>query len=214
MRRITIELHQPTRDGETVLHLLTNLTAEEGDALTLARLYAERWQIETAFQELTVELACEVETLGYPKAALFAFCVATVCFNAFHVIKAAIRVQHPDPSWAKAKISSAVVAVQRATAVPPSLTHEISTYYLADEVAGNWRGMMVVLPEPFWKAKFAALTPVELAATLTDLAGKMDIAKYRQRNPSRKRPERNRPCQPGSHVATARILNGTFKRKC
>lgn len=213
-RRITIELYQPTRDGETVLHLLTNLTAEEGDALTLAHLYSERWQIETAFQELTVDLACEVATLGYPKAALFAFSVAVVCYNAFNVIKAAIRAQRADSSSAKPKTSSGAVTVKRSASVSPSLANELSTYYLADEVAGNWRGMMVVLPEPFWKEKFADLTPVELAAVLTNLAGGMDIAKYRQRNPSRKRSERNRPCQPGSHVSTARILNGIVKRKC
>jgi IS4 transposase len=213
-RRITIELHRPTRDGETVLHLLTNLTTEESDARTLARLYSERWQIETAFQELTIDLACEVETLGYPKAALFAFSVATVCYNAFNVIKAAIRVQHYDPSSANRKTLSSVTIAKHVSTVSPSLATEPSTYYLADEVAGNWRGMMVVLPEPFWKQKFSNLTPVELAAMLTDLAGGMDISKYRQRNPSKKRLERNRPCQPGSHVATARILNGTFKRKC
>ena len=106
-RRITIELHHPTRDGETVLHLLTNVTVEQGDALTLAHLYSERWLIETAFQELTVDLACEVATLGYPKAALFAFSVAVVCYNAFSVIKTAIRMPHPDPPSAQAHTSSA-----------------------------------------------------------------------------------------------------------
>ena len=73
---------------------------------------------------------------------------------------------------------------------------------------------MVVLPEPFWKNKFADLTPAELAASLTDLAGGTNVAKYRKRNPSGKRSERNRPRQPGSHASTARILNGTIKRKC
>jgi hypothetical protein len=40
------------------------------------------WFIETAFQERTVHLACEVNTLGYPKAALFGFAVAVVAYNA------------------------------------------------------------------------------------------------------------------------------------
>jgi IS4 transposase len=42
----------------------------------VAALYAARWTIETAFHPLTLELQCEVDTLGYPKAALFGFCVA------------------------------------------------------------------------------------------------------------------------------------------
>jgi IS4 transposase len=210
VRRITIELHQPTRDGETVLHLLTNLTIEDADGLTVVRLYAQRWQIETAFQELTVELCCEVSTLGYPKAALFGFSVAVLCYNAFSVTKAAIRAKHADAVPAR---PTAVSAPCLSTNQPP-LSDELSTYYLADEVAGTWRGMMVVLPEPFWKQKFADLSAAELAGVLNDLAGRVDIAKYRQRPPSKKRPARKPPCRPGSHVSTARILkNGKLQGK-
>jgi hypothetical protein len=64
-RRITIELDQPTRDGETELHLLTNLPQEAADGLLLARLYLQRWRIETAFAELTVPLACEIKSLAF-----------------------------------------------------------------------------------------------------------------------------------------------------
>ena len=213
VRRITIELHQPTRDGETVLHLLTNLTIEDADALTVVRLYSQRWQIETAFQELTVDLCCEVSTLGYPKAALFAFSVAVLCYNAFSVTKAAIRAQHSAAAPAQPTASSNPVTASRSSTDQPPWTDELSTYYLADEIAGTWRGMMVVLPEPFWKQKFADLTAVELADVLKNLAGRVDMAKYRQRPASRKRSARKPPCQPGSHVSTARILqNGRFKR--
>jgi IS4 transposase len=214
VRRITIALHHPTRDGETELHLLTNLTVADADALTLARLYSRRWQIETAFQELTMDLRCEVSTLGYPKAALFGFSVAVLCYNAFSVTKAAIRVQGVDPKPTQLPALSEPVPVARATA-KPSLIDELSTYYLADEVAGTWRGMMVVLPEPFWKQKFADLSAVELADELKNLASRIDITKYRQRPPSKKRSERKPPCQPGSHVSTARILQtGRLKRNC
>jgi len=194
VRRIRIDLHEPTRDGETTLYLLTNLPEEDADALTAARTYCERWQIETAFQELTVDLACEVQTLGYPKAALFAFGVAVVCYNAFSVTKAALRTQPP--------------------AAAPSID-ELSTYYLADEIAGMWRGMMVVLPERFWQEKFVPLTPGALARSLTELAGRADVSKYRKRPPSQKRAERQRPCQPGSHVSTARVLEEAKRKpKC
>jgi len=213
VRRITIELHHPTRDGETVLHLLTNLTVEDADALTLVRLYSQRWQIETAFQELTVDLCCEVSALGYPKAALFGFSVAVLCYNAFSVTKAAIRVQHADSKPTPSPTSSAAVPAERVFTDRPPRNDELSTYYLADEVAGTWRGMMVMLPEAFWKEKFADLNAVELAAVLKNLAGRADMAKYRQRPPSKKRPARKPPCQPGSHVSTARILQtGRLKR--
>ncbi len=76
-----------------------------------------------------------------------------------------------------------------------------------------WQGMMVVLPEPFWEERFAALTSEELATKLTEIAAQANMAKYRKRPPSKKGVERNRACQPGSYVSTARVLNGTTKSK-
>ena len=67
----------------------------------------------------------EINTLGYPKAALFAFCVALVSYNVLSVVKAALRSVHG------AKV----------------VTEEVSGYYLADEVAGTHRGMMIAIPE-------------------------------------------------------------------
>ena len=52
VRRITVELDKPTRDGETEIHILTNLPAEVADALAIAELYRRRWTVETAFGEL------------------------------------------------------------------------------------------------------------------------------------------------------------------
>jgi hypothetical protein len=89
------------------------------------------------------------------------------------------------------------------------------TYHLADEIAGMWRGMTVVPPERFWQEKFAPLTPVELARCLTELAARADLSKYRKRPPSPKRAERQRPCQPGSHISTARMLEEVNRKlKC
>jgi hypothetical protein len=67
-RRITVTLDTPTRDGETEIPLTTNLSAKAADALTVAALHRHRWQLETAFQATTVDLKCEIDTLGYPQA--------------------------------------------------------------------------------------------------------------------------------------------------
>ncbi len=72
-RRITVALDKPTRDGQKEVHLLTNLPVEAANAKQGATLYQERWTIERVFQDLTVALACEINTLGYPKAALSGF---------------------------------------------------------------------------------------------------------------------------------------------
>ena len=94
VRRITVELRPPTRQGETELHRLTNLPPADAAATQVAALYADRWTIEVAFPHLTVDLACEVDTLGYPKAALFGFCVALVAYHVVAVVKGALRAAH------------------------------------------------------------------------------------------------------------------------
>ena len=65
-RRITVQLDQPTSDGDTEIHLLTNLPAREVKAATVADLYRRRWTIEGRFYEVTQTLDCEPNTLAYP----------------------------------------------------------------------------------------------------------------------------------------------------
>jgi hypothetical protein len=48
----------------------------------------------TAFQELTLRLNSEINTLGCPRAALFGFCVALVAYMVMAVLKAAQRSVH------------------------------------------------------------------------------------------------------------------------
>jgi|SRR5580658_7207386 hypothetical protein len=46
VRRVTVELRTPTRDGDTELHIFTNLTPREANAMRVAELYQKRWTIE------------------------------------------------------------------------------------------------------------------------------------------------------------------------
>ncbi|HID52069.1 MAG TPA: IS4 family transposase, partial [Anaerolineae bacterium] len=87
-RRIRICLKTPLRDGETELCLLTNLSKSAANAKLIAEMYRKRWTIETAFQELEGHLHSEINTLGYPKAALFGFCIALTAYNILAVVKA------------------------------------------------------------------------------------------------------------------------------
>jgi IS4 transposase len=187
LRRITIELDKPTRDGDSEIHILSNLPGRVS-AKVIARLYQKRWTIETAFQELTVVLKCEVNTLAYPQAALLGFCVALMAFNVLSVVKAALRAAH---------------GVDKIEDV-------LSTYYLADEIAGTYRGMMIALPEESWHV-FATMSAAQFAKTLKELAGKVELEKLRKhpRGPKKPKPRRQRSRRV-THVATARILD---KRK-
>jgi IS4 transposase len=184
LRRVTVALDRPTRDGDTEIHILTDLPAKVARAKAIAELYRKRWTIETAFAELEATLRGEVETLGYPKAALFAFFVALVAYNLLSVVKAALRSVHG------AKV----------------VTEEVSGYYLADEVAGTYRGMMIAIPEDEW-AVFQDLSPVELGQVLQDLARRVRLSEYRKqpRGPKKPQPKRRIEGQQ-NHVSTAKLL--------
>jgi hypothetical protein len=184
VRRLTVVLDQPTRDGDTEIHLLTNVPIGDADACILAALYRERWTLEAAFQELTVSLACEVNTLGYPRAALFGFSVAVVAYNALAVIKAALRSVH---------------GAEKVQA-------EVSGYYLAEEVSGTYRGMMIAIPAEHWEV-FRRLSVRELAGLLQELAKRVRLSAFRKhpRGP-KKPPAKRRSGKKDTHVATARLL--------
>ena len=62
LRRILLVLHEPTRDGETEIALLSTVPSEAASACLLAALYRRRWTIEGAFQELTEHLSSEINT--------------------------------------------------------------------------------------------------------------------------------------------------------
>ena len=189
VRRITVELDRPTRDGEAEIHILTDLPAESADALAIADLYRRRWTVEAAFGELATCLSGEIDTLGYPKAALFAFCVALVSYNVMSAVKAALRSVHGDEA-----------------------VEEVSGYYLADDVAGTHRGMMIAIPEDEW-AVFAGLAASDMGQVLRELAAKVRLARFRKhrRGPKRPQPKRASGAKV-SHVSTARLLEGRQKR--
>ncbi len=184
LRRVTVVLDKPTRDGETELHLLTNLPSKDARPRVIAELYRRRWTIETAFQELEATLNGEVNTLGYPKAALFAFCLAVVAYNVLSTIKAALRSVHGEE----------VVAEQ------------ISGYYMADEIQMTHRGMMIAIPEDEWTV-FHDLTPQELAGVLMELAAAVRLPRYRKhpRGPKKPKPQKQSGAKK-KHVSTAKIL--------
>lgn len=122
LRRIVLRLKKVTRDGDKEIVILTNLSKRAAQARQIATLYRNRWTIETAFQELTVHLNSEINTLGYPRAALFAFCVALVAYIIMAILKAALRSVHGTKT----------------------IEDNFSGYYLADELSGVYQGMGVV----------------------------------------------------------------------
>jgi hypothetical protein len=183
IRRITVVLDTPTRNGDTEVQILTNLP-KKISALRVAELYRQRWKIETAFQELEANWEGEIETLGYPRAALFAFCVALVCYNLVSVLLAALRAAHGAET----------------------VTTQVSLYYLCDEIAMTSRGLEIAVDEAYWEETYAALTPVQLAQALVTLAQGVNLARYRKHRRGPKKPKEPQSKKGRNHVSTARIL--------
>jgi hypothetical protein len=148
------------------------------------RVYGKRWSIETAFFEITTTLSCEINTLGYPKAALCTLCLALMAYNAVSLIKAALRSAHGRQQ----------------------VNEEGSGYDLSLEISRTYDGMMIAIPAPHW-ALFRELSDKEFANALREVASSVNLSKYQKhpRGPKKKPPERM-PYQNGKHVSTAKLL--------
>ena len=183
LRRITVELDEPTRDGDKEIHLLTNLPESKADARKVADVYRQRWEIENGFNILTMALRCEMKSLGHPLAALFVFCTAMLAYNALRVLNAAL------------------VAVHGAEAVG-----ELSAYSQSLEVAKAADGMNVALTAADWE-KLLPKSARGRAAFLKRVAAHVDMKRHRKsrRGPKKKPPQRT-GYKNGGHVSTAKII--------
>lgn len=187
-RCILVRLREPLRDGSTELRLLTNVPASRLSAKRALKLYHSRWKIETAFQELTENLRCEITTLGHPKAALFSFALAMTAYNILVVTRAAL---------ASAQAKTAAKQEQAAAA--------LSSYYLAQEVATATQGMLIALPEQTWQGLVQLPLP-EFATWLATVAAGAAWWRYQKSPRGPKKPTKVRRTQRGAHRSTARVL--------
>jgi hypothetical protein len=186
LRRIVLRLDRPTRQGETEIVLITNLP-DEIKASLCCEVYRGRWEIERHFQELTDLLHCEVPTLGYPRAALFAFCMSVVAGNALAVLKGSLRAVHGD-----------------------EMVAELSTHALVTEAAEVYPGMMVAVPLAEWMF-LEGSSAAQVAELLNDLAVRVPIERMlrSRRGPKKPRVTRESPGSKIHHVATKKLLDAS-----
>lgn len=185
LRRIQVRLFAKTRDGERTITLLTNLP-KDVLPLVIAELYRERWTIEKHFQFLTQSLHCEVSGLGQPRAALFAFAMALVAGNALAVVRGSLRSAHGVEAEA-----------------------EVSGYYLADEVAGDYRTLMKYLPADQWTG-WRDLPAPAMSRLLRAVAKHVNLKglSRSQRGPKKPPPQKPAYDKKHKHYSTARLLKG------
>lgn len=188
-RKVRIVLDKPTRDGDTEIVLISNLPSTVS-ARTIAMAYLDRWRIEGHFQRLTQWLHCEVPTLSYPRAALFAFAMSAVAGQALALLIAAIRAAHGK-----------------------DVASNLSYMTLVDEIAGTYRGMMLALPPQRWRF-VETLTLKQTACLLRDIARNADPARLRKTTRGPKKPRSSPNCKNIRHLSTHRILQESRNEPC
>jgi hypothetical protein len=185
LRRIKIELAEPTRHGETEVYLLSSVPVEVADAPALAALYRQRWSIERAFLHLTVQLRCEIDTLSYPPAALFGLACAMVAFNVLAVLKAALRAAHGA-----------------------EVEHTLSSHAMTTHLRAMAESLEVIVDDPDWVV-FRHASLAQMGAWLLQQARLVSLKRYAKAAPRKKPPKPpvkrvHDPRKP--HVALSRLL--------
>ena len=191
VRRVTLRLDRPTESGDTEIHIITNLSAEQATAQQVAQAYGTRWTVEGAFQTLTDVLRCEVETLGYPRAALFSFATAVLAYNTYAVVKASLRAAH-----------GAEV-----------IKEKLSDYHLMSDVAVTYVGMDIAVPDECWES-YRAMPVGTFVKAMTRLAHRVKLARYPKKKRGPKKPQpRKKSGRRNHHISTARLLAKRPKKR-
>lgn len=181
-RRVRVELVKPTRDGDRFLDILTDLPPDI-PAATVAALYRKRWTLETAFQHVEKHFNSEIETLAYPKAALFGFALALVAYNVFSVIISALDCAHGKP-----------------------VSKDISGYYIAHEIAATYLAIVQLGEALDWQF-VAACPPAAFAAWLRETALHVRLQSLKKHSRGPKKPRQKPPYDPNQpHVSTYQLL--------
>ena len=183
-RRIRVALNKKTRNGDTDIYIISNLSKSVANAKKIAELYRDRWTIETAFQYLEDHYNSEINTLGYPRAALFAFCVALVSYIIVSVMKSAL---------------GCVYGVD-------VIENQVSGYYIANEISATYRGMMIAIDDAHWVV-FRHMPATKLSRILKELAGNIRLSAFKKHPGGPKKPQPKRKSYKNTpHISTAKIL--------
>lgn len=187
VRRLILQLDQPTEAGETEIRLLSNLPASLSSS-RLVELYRERWTIERHFDFLKNCLRGEIESLGKPAAAVFMMFMSLVTGNALAVVREAIRVTHGETEQER-----------------------LSGYYLADELARNYHAVDVLMNAAAWRK----LSQLETAAfwdwTQKVVRSLRPAAFYKHPRGPKKPPPKRQSGKHRHHYSTYRLLRDDGK---
>jgi len=185
--RVSVVLDEPTRDGDAEIHLITDLLDHGVTAVQCADAYRERWSIEGCFLTMAKSLNAEINTLGYPPAALFALAIGFCAFNVLSTVQAALRAEHGHAT----------------------IDEGLSVFALVEEARVAWQGLNIVLPQDLW-APYRRAPTAEIALELRTLARAFSLDNgYRKSRPraKKKKPPAKTRFKHKRHIATQRLLD-------
>jgi hypothetical protein len=184
LRRVTIELFQPTVDGDTVIHLLSNVPVKDADTETISLLYRRRWEIEHKFYVAQVALRCEVDSLNYPKSNLFVFCLAMLALNCRQVLFGALYLAFNE-----------------------EIEEEASHFSISVEITNNYDGLLTAIDEESWQASIPPTFRGRLS-WLVKVAKNYDRQRHRKsvRGPKKPPPKKSK-YRNGHHLSVKKILD-------
>lgn len=195
LRRIELEIDQPTEDGEKVIRILTNLP-KSVKGPEIADLYRRRWSIESMFQWLEGVLQSEIRSMGYPRASLFAFAVAVMAFNVLSVLQTAVERKHGLDVESESERQGEKNQIK------------LSPYYVVNEIQGNYGGMMIAVSDKQWD-RHDKLSPQQLGRLLLEIAEYVKPATLRK-HPRGPKKAVKKGYVPGRiarrHISTAQAL--------
>ncbi len=182
-RLVRVELKSATRDGDASIEMLTNLPPKES-ALVVADAYRQRWQIETVFFELDRVFDGEIKTLSHPGAALLAFSLSLIAYNALRVVRTAMAAVHGQPA-----------------------ADRVSDYYLTELVFTDWRALNIFVSPEDWAQQFGHASPRVVASALKRVAKHVNMHRLKKttRGPKKPPPKRTKNKRK-PHVSTHRVL--------
>jgi IS4 transposase len=183
VRRIVCRLFKPTDSGETEIILFSNVPKSDADAIELSHQYIGRWKIEIVFNHITLNLNCEIQTLGYPPAALFCFSLSLIAYNCLGILKSLVAKVHGRED-----------------------ANNLSHHYLVSEIASTTDGLLVAFPEDKWVG-IDRLPIAKFLSQLSSVIERMDMRLYRKsirgpKNPPPKKTGGKRD----THVSTKRLI--------
>ena len=133
--------------------------------------------------EPTEVFHCEIKTLGYPRAALFSFCMALVAYNLFSTLKGVLASVHGS-----------------------DCREELSYYYLGEELEATYQGMMIALAPENW-SDLGTMSLSQFSSLLQDWGQSVNLKAFSSTKRKPKKKKLKPPYDPSHpHVSTARLL--------